>query len=759
MIQNLIDGDNLSEELSSILLDFHANGPVDSSSLEKLAYAKKFHPEIFKDFETKFLHAMGLFYKVQNASSILEEVYSTFSKAIELDTGRKFTPVQASLYHSIKDKKYYSFSAPTSAGKSYLFREIIQETKGDIVIVVPSRALISEYYLEIISLTGNDVLVLQFIEDVNRDLIRRRIFIVTPERATQLFKQRDKFNIELFMLDEAQLSEEEFRGLRFDALVRRISRTFPHGKMVFAHPFVENPEAQLQKHGFSDNSAAKNFNQQSVGKIFIHYNNGHFTHFSPNCECKEVPCVVDIARETLANNKTLLIYISKNKIYDGSYRLAFGNYVDMCPKLEDEKTLKMIKSLREFIGAQENGPEKHSNLIELMERGVVTHHGSMPLKARLIVEQFIKEGLAKICFATSTLNQGINMPFDAVWVDNFRNVKDLTLKNLIGRAGRTSARINEFDFGHTIINKKNVSSFTERYRKTYRLNPFSLLDANTATVDEDSRDIIDSIKANNFNDDLQLPEIQITRIKSVDIDSSVKFVLDNLLANDKPITGHEYYKLPDNVRKRVKECFKTMFIVHLRRTTLEAAEYSVLSAAIPIMLWHIQGRSFAEIISLRHSFLTSKSEQRRILSLLKSKDISEKEANKLWNKLTIRYSQVPSPIPNKKLSRAPSFPREHIEHLDYDSLVYDTYDYLDKVISLSLTDPICAVLEFYFQKHNDKRARALINYIRFGTNDHIEIWLIKYGFSFDDIEWIKEHVISIDNSRIDFNDSVRALPP
>lgn len=78
-----------------------------------------------------------------------------------------------------------------------------------------------------------------------------------------------------------------------------------------------------------------------------------------------------------------------------------------------------------------------------MKRGIVIHHGSIPLKARLIIEEFVNGHHAKICFSTSTLIQGINMPFDIVWINNFsftgnEDQKTLNLKNLIGRAGRTT---------------------------------------------------------------------------------------------------------------------------------------------------------------------------------------------------------------------------------------------------------------------------------------------------------------------------------
>jgi len=404
MIQSLINGENLESDIPAILRAFHSDGPVDSSLLERLAYYKRYNPERFAVFERKILYTMGLFYKTDAPESILEEVYSIFARSIKEDTGNNFTPVQAGVYNSINMNRYYSFSAPTSAGKSYLFRQLILDTAGDIVIVVPSRALITEYYFEVINIVDKNVLVLQFIEDVNTALVDRRIFIVTPERAVQLFRLKDSFNIELFLFDEAQLSEEEFRGLRFDALVRRVDHIFPNSKKVFAHPFVSNPEAQLIKHDFVNNAGAYSYKQQAVGKIFLHYEDGVFTHFSPNVGCEDVAMQGDLARSVLEDRGTMLVYISKKKIYDGTYRLQFGRYIDLCPRLVDKKSVAIIKELKEFIGAEDKGSDKHSNLIELMERGVVTHHGSMPLKARLIVEQFIREGLARICFATSTLN-------------------------------------------------------------------------------------------------------------------------------------------------------------------------------------------------------------------------------------------------------------------------------------------------------------------------------------------------------------------
>ena len=49
------------------------------------------------------------------------------------------------------------------------------------------------------------------------------------------------------------------------------------------------------------------------------------------------------------------------------------------------------------------------------------------------------------------------------------------------------------------------------------------------------------------------------------------------------------------------------------------------------------------------------------------------------------------------------------------------------------------------------------NYIKYGTNDQKEMWLLRYGLTFEDIEIIKPHVESIDMVGIKFFDSIYTL--
>ena len=99
----------------------------------------------------------------------------------------------------------------------------------------------------------------------------------------------------------------------------------------------------------------------------------------------------------------------------------------------------------------------NSEMLEKLSLGIVTHHGSMPLAARLILEHFTQSGFCRICFATSTLEQGINMPFDVVYLDKFEASKSLSVKNLIGRAGRSTVDA-KFDYGSVVIRNNAITS-------------------------------------------------------------------------------------------------------------------------------------------------------------------------------------------------------------------------------------------------------------------------------------------------------------
>ncbi|MFP1683445.1 DEAD/DEAH box helicase [Alloalcanivorax sp. C16-1] len=734
-------------DLSEILEDIHKNGPVSEGILEKVSYYKIFHPDVFVFFEERILSALGLFYKDTNPTNVYSLLMLGFGEQHKRNYGSILTPVQASMRRALEEKRFVSISAPTSAGKSYSARDYIAEIDGNSVVVVPTRALIAEYVKSMKRRFGADksVMILAHVDEVFKKRSLKRIFVLTPERARELFSKDFSLEVNFFFFDEAQISDEGRRGVYFDALVRRAERKFRNAKMLFAHPFVDNPEAQIEKHDLpKDCSYAKAYMQAAVGRVCVqkHSINKKYYYFSPHSdrgyrvnECKEFSGKFeDFA---LDGNKSVLVYVSKASIYNGSFLEGFSKYINRFSFVVDDDAKNIISQIASMIGA--DGSAYKSKMIDLMMRGVVIHHGSIPLEARFLVEDFIRSGFAKLCFATSTLAQGVNMPFDIVWLESMRflgggeKFRSLAFKNLIGRAGRLSSSKN-FDYGY--VYTKNAKLFVEKSRSDFRLSNKSVLD-DEFNEDDDVRELVESIKSGTFDDDKNLPLTKVERLSKDNILCDCKEII-SIIYSEPTVKGALRGESKKAARDILKKSFSSIFQASLGRRLGEVEE-SVFMQAMGILLLVFQGWSFKEIVGLRFNRIARRDEAYKGEAL---------------------FSQPASTLPDASLVHSFSvFPKgTAASEASYDRIVYDTYDYIDKVISYSLCDVFIAAFKVYKEKTNDQRSDKIIELIRYGTNDSMHALMMRYGFPPEYVSEIADYVQFVSEEEIIFKRIVDDAP-
>lgn len=757
MIFDIFDKDDEEIDLimTDILSELHKSGPVNQELLEKCALIKHFKKDLFSKYESKLMYLLGLFYKVSEPKDLMSFVYNMFNEAIYEQTNNHYTPVQNSIYMDIKENRAYSFSAPTSAGKSYLLRKLISETENDVVIIVPSRALMAEYVFTLRNAFSDNksILILSFVENINKKKTKKRIFVLTPERMPELYKSEYQFNISMFLFDEAQISDDKIRGINFINIVRKSEKKYPNAKKIFAHPFIDNPKTQLDK--LNLDGEAKSFQQSVVGKIFITKKNGINYLFNPymekaNYKKNQRKFDKDIVKELLSDGKTVLFYISKSKITSKTFLVNFKEYIDLCSIISDGKARTIINRISDLINAKE---ERNSMIVYLLERGIVVHHGSIPLDVRFLLEQFTTLGYAKICFSTSTLLQGINMPFDAILIDNFRfygneDDKDLAIKNLIGRAGRTTNNKDTFDYGFVIVN--NEKTFSERLCQKSRLAEESVLEQELKeNADFFEKENLVAVKTDSVDVETNEPISRIERLKSEQCKSNIENILNILFHTNEM---RPYGDFSENEKKIIRCKFQEIFEIYINRQ-LQIGERYVFNSGLTILLWLIQGNSFKKILNLRYNYLAHGKEVHQIHLQHKAKKISNYERTLRLESLKLQFSPIPHHLPNINLKECPpsSFEYKTMLDFDYDSLVYDTYDYVDKVVELSLLSPFLTAFKIYANERHDERASKMLDYLKYGTIDKKHITLKKYGFSEEQIDCISDMIISVDENEIKFD--------
>lgn len=748
ILKNIIEGIEIPAILADVKDNIFKKGGVSMTDMEILSLISLYWPQAIQDELDEILYFLALYFKDGlTVNSLKAKVFELFKEAIQEKYGKTFTPVQADIYQGINGQHYFSFSAPTSTGKSYVLHSFIKECEHDVVVVVPSRALINEYYIKVCDeIPDKTVNILTAIEKINTAHSRRTVFIVTPERCRELFKNPDLFTVDVFLFDEAQLSEQTGRrGLYFDSIVRRCKKYYPDAKYVFAHPFVQNPDAQFSKNGFEQApSKAVSYEQRNVGQYFLAKDNGGaFFHFGINREIMGARCQPyngDPIRKIIERNGSVLFFVSKQKILDNRVLHEFKDYIDLCPKLDDDIVSNYIEPLKDYLGGDPNKRKRYySSFLSLLEHGIVIHHGSLPMKARVIVESFTNAGLCRICFATSTLEQGINMPFDAVYLDTLAASKPLEVRNLIGRAGRSTTE-RRLDYGCVIINRGSITAFRELLNMPLLLNNESALDQ-PISDDDNERDFKQSILDGTFNDTYNLTPKELHNLTEEDAETAIATILDNLFENDRVITatsrddtnGRRWTNLIDAVYR--------FYSVYLSRE-LSTGEKNTLNTAFKILIWRINELTFKGICQRRFSYVARTKER--------------KKDN--WPMMKSRPTQKYNDLPDENLRFIPLFsPETLVKDVDYDTLIYDTYDYIDKLIGFRLTDIFYAAFFKYFQKTNDQRAQRAALLTKYGTDNPKFIMMIRYGLPFEDVLALEPYVEVINEQEVIVNEEYYAL--
>ncbi|NRR29363.1 DEAD/DEAH box helicase [Oxalobacteraceae bacterium] len=122
--------------------------------------------------------------------------------------------------------------------------------------------------------------------------------------------------------------------------------------------------------------------------------------------------------------------------------------------------------------------------VALLDCGIATSHGQMPQRLRRLMTQLIERRICPITIATATLTEGVNLPFDIIFVLSLRRrrydpdaapaerstvtpMSTAEFRNLAGRAGRPGAT--KAMEGITLIALPTAPSTTAATKKSLQL--------------------------------------------------------------------------------------------------------------------------------------------------------------------------------------------------------------------------------------------------------------------------------------------------
>lgn len=400
--------------------------------------------------------------------STFERVFAQYRSdylTIPADTDKKFFNEQKIAYDHLDDP-CFSYSGPTSMGKSFIMRMfikdeiILQGAQKNYALIVPTKALINEVRSSIINdlndnLEKRNYRVVSAASDIALEEDHNYIFVLTPERLLYLLISRPELQIDYLFLDEAhKLSGKNSRGpfcyKVVDMLLKRPKK--PH--FIFASPNIPNPQVYLRLmndviENNDESKLASTYSPVIQVKFLLDLLGQKVSVYNEHTQS-----VIKVADIKAANTslKTMLLYFEAKNM-----RL---------PENERSQTIvyyngrsKAIAAARDFADSQ-GVLEKHDPELDALSRditrevhgdyylagmikkGVAYHIGYLPVSIRTRIETLFQSGKITTMFCTSTLLEGVNLPADNLFItDNkiFRSaMSPVDFRNLIGRVGRIS---------------------------------------------------------------------------------------------------------------------------------------------------------------------------------------------------------------------------------------------------------------------------------------------------------------------------------
>lgn len=397
---------------------------------------------------------------VEIKEDFLTSIASATAKSLNRVIGKEeeyYSDSQRIAISNLLHTQFYSFSAPTSMGKTYIIRNFLsqklleKETKC-IAMILPTKALINEVEEDLIEkyeteLKENNYVIVTIPDQILLFSNQKKILLFTPERLLQAFNENTVTKIDYLFIDEAQkIFENDDRTPYYYKIFDKVNSEMPLAKVYFSSPYAKNPNELLNliSNRYKENRSelAKSdvfeFSPVSQKQFLIDHSSGLVEIY--NILEKTTQNVLrtslswqEIIEHQTRKGSTIVYCKSKNDVI---------TYANEYAKTIKEKT-NLSEDVKHLIKKVETDIHKDYYLIPLLKKGIAFHMGIMPSEIRKNIETIVKHrqsGGIDIVFCTSTLLEGVNLPAVNIFILSHHkgtsNLSVLEFKNLIGRAGR-----------------------------------------------------------------------------------------------------------------------------------------------------------------------------------------------------------------------------------------------------------------------------------------------------------------------------------
>lgn len=355
--------------------------------------------------------------------------YNSVAKS-HLDEAVSLHPEQIRIVEHIEKHSASIISAPTSFGKTYcVFEYIAKHKPSNVVLIVPTLALMDEYQKKIIkkykSVFSEYIVHSNITESDIFDFSNKNLFVLTHDRVVQESAYSKIEKIDFLVIDEVYKLETDVNDDR--VLILNMAYYFlaeKAKKYVLLAPFIKGVDEceKLEKRPvLYRTSFSPVVNEVKIDEILVEEERFE--------KCKDRLSKIPL------DEKTLVYFPEVREMYK-----YVRNVISQDPILDE-----MPLFVENFIRWAKEEIHEEWCVVLALERGYLIHNGQIPLGSRLFqLDFFEQKGLFNRLLCTSSLLEGVNTTAkNIVIVKPSRKSMNgdapfsaFDFYNLVGRTGR-----------------------------------------------------------------------------------------------------------------------------------------------------------------------------------------------------------------------------------------------------------------------------------------------------------------------------------
>ncbi|WP_237184682.1 DEAD/DEAH box helicase [Raoultella ornithinolytica] len=362
-----------------------------------------------------------------------------------------FTNRQYDIYNEILTNNFFSFSGPTSLGKSFVIKNCAIDLLNKfqmIVFILPTKALLEEYLVDFRAMLNErkieHVNVTKSVSGVKVDT--KNIMIFTQERYNNFLYEANlnDIKVDVLFIDEAHklADKSSRRSMTLYKVISHSLEKYSNLKLVFSSPVITNPQIFFKYFNITGCSLSITESPVAQSLFFANIGNKEYKYFDTVTKTvvdlnvsDTFDSDFDLILKIGSNHDSNLIYVS-SKSQCVNKAIEFAEYLNSkkIPLKVDDELINEAKLISDFI-------HKDFSLPHLLKYGIAYHHGNLPSFIRKRIEFLYANKKIKYIFCTSTLLEGVNLPTKNVFIYPFGKANSnsgfsLDFWNLAGRAGR-----------------------------------------------------------------------------------------------------------------------------------------------------------------------------------------------------------------------------------------------------------------------------------------------------------------------------------